>query len=59
MKLRAKLLGLESGGKAIVILNKEDAEELGIASSARVKLSFMNKELTAVANITTKIVDSG
>jgi AMP phosphorylase len=59
MKLRAKLLGLESGGKAIVILNKEDAEELGIASSARVKLIFMNKELTAVANITTKIVDSG
>jgi hypothetical protein len=28
MKLRARLLGIESGGKPVITLNREDAEEL-------------------------------
>jgi AMP phosphorylase len=56
MKLKVKILGLEAGGKPIVILNKENSDELGITSSARVKLRAKGKELTGIANITTKIV---
>jgi AMP phosphorylase len=59
MKLKAKFLGLEAGGKPIIVLNKEDSDELGITSLARVKLAYKGKELTAIANITTKIVNEG
>jgi AMP phosphorylase len=59
MKLRAKFLGLETGGKPIVILNKEDADDLGIRSLGRVHLRFNKHELTAIANITTKVVGKG
>jgi AMP phosphorylase len=57
MKLKAKFLGLETGGKPIVILNKEDAEDLGIRSLGRVRLQHGKKELTAIVNITTKVVE--
>jgi len=59
MKLRAKILGLEAGGKPIVVLNKEDAEDLGIQSLARVRLQFGKKELTAIVNTTIKAVPKG
>jgi AMP phosphorylase len=59
MKLRAKLLGLEAGGKPIVILNHEDAEDLGIKSLGRVKLASKNKKLTAIVNLTTRVVSKG
>lgn len=59
MKLRVKILGLEAGGKPIIILNKEDADEVGIRSLGRVRLQFNKKELTAIVNITTKVVSKG
>jgi len=59
MNLKVKILGLEIGGKAIVILNREDAEELGIRSSGRVKVKYDNKQLTAIVNVTERITNSG
>lgn len=59
MRLRVKLLGLESGGKPIVVMNKEDAEDLGIRSLARVSLRTDKKQLTGIVNITTRIVEKG
>jgi len=59
MRLRAKLLGLETGGKPIVLMNKEDAEDLGIRSLARVVIKFDKKQLTGIVNIATKIVPKG
>ena len=59
MNLKAKILSLETGGKPIVILNKEDADELGIRSSARVKLTYKKKRLTGIVDVTTKIVKKG
>lgn len=52
MKLKTKILGLEAGGKPIVILNKLDADDLGIRSLDRVRLQSNGKELTAIVNIT-------
>ncbi|MDI6807342.1 MAG: thymidine phosphorylase, partial [Candidatus Aenigmarchaeota archaeon] len=57
MRLKAKLLGLETGGKPIVILNKDDCDELGLRSLARIKLHHGKKELTAIVNVTTKFVE--
>jgi AMP phosphorylase len=59
MKLKAKLLGLETGGKPIVILNKEDAGELGIKSLARVKLNYKGKQLVCIVNISSTIIKKG
>jgi len=59
MKLKVKFLGLEAGGKLIVILNQEDAEDLGIRSLGRVRLCSSQKELTAILNITTRVVPKG
>lgn len=56
MKLKSKFLGLETGGKPIVILNKEDAAEIGIRSLGRVSLKIGKKELIAIVNISTKFV---
>lgn len=59
MKLKVKFLGLEAGGKPIVVLNKDDVEDLGIHSLARLRLQFGKKELTAIVNTTTKAVPKG
>lgn len=52
MHLKTEILGVESGGKPIVFLNKLDSEELGIAASSRVILRH-RKELTAIVNLST------
>lgn len=59
MKLKAKILGLETGGKPIVVLNKDDAEDLGVRSLSRVELSHAGKKLTAIANISVRLVERG
>jgi AMP phosphorylase len=56
MKLKSKFLGLETGGKSVVIINKEDAGEIGIRSLGRVRLQFGKKELTAIVNISTRFI---
>lgn len=50
-KLRTKLLGIESGGKPVVTLSREDAEELDVRSGERVRLYYNSKEMTAIVNI--------
>jgi|GEM_PF-146244 thymidine phosphorylase/intein/homing endonuclease len=59
MNLKAKFLGLESGGKPIVILNVEDAGDLGIHSLDRVRISYKKNYVTAIVNVTEKIVEKG
>jgi AMP phosphorylase len=56
MKLKSKFLGLETGGKSVVIINKEDAGEIGIRSLGRVQVQFGKKELTAIVNISTRFI---
>jgi len=59
MKLIAKPINLEVGGKFIVIINKEDAEFLGLHSLDRVRLKFRERELTAIADETAKFTMKG
>ena len=59
MNLKTKILELETGGKPIVVLNKDDADDLGIKGLGRVKIESNKKEMTTIVNITTKLVSSG
>ena len=52
MYLKSDILGIESGGKPIVFLNKSDADELGIRASGRITLRFKKKPLTSIVNTT-------
>ena len=56
MNLKVKFLGLETGGKPIVILNKENADDLGIMSLGRVRVQQGKKQLTAIVNTTTRVI---
>jgi AMP phosphorylase len=59
MKLIVKSIGLEAFGKSVVILNTDDAAELGTRSSGRVRLKGHDKEITALVNTTSRIVKKG
>ena len=55
MHLKADILGIDSGGKPIVFLNKSDADDIGIRASGRITLNFKKKLLTAIVNTTTSV----
>jgi AMP phosphorylase len=59
MRLVARPINLEAGGKYIVILNKEDADFLGLHALDRVSLRCKEKELTAIVDITTRFTMKG
>lgn len=59
MKLKVRFLGFEAGGKSVVVLNKGDAEDLGVSSLGRVRIKFNGKELTAIVNTTAKLISEG
>ncbi len=51
MKLKAKLLDIQAGGRRIVILDDSTASLIGVHSSDRVKITHKNEELVAIVNI--------
>ncbi len=51
MKLKAKILGYQAGGKHIVIIDDEIAEKLDIRSLDRVKIKYGDKEIAAIVNV--------
>lgn len=59
MRFKVDILGIESGGKPIVFLNKHDADEIGVTASGRVRISLDKKEITAIVNISTTSVNMG
>ena len=59
MILKTIFLGLEAGGKSIVILNLDDAERLGVLSLGRVTIRFDEVEKTAIVHTSSKLIDSG
>ena len=58
MKLKAKIYNVETG-KPIVVLNEEDAKELAILVSDRVKISKGGNLMTAIADNTKSFVKEG
>lgn len=59
MKLRAKYLAIETGGKPIVTVSKDDGDELGVLGGERVKLAYNGNEHTAIVNVVTRSVPPG
>ncbi len=59
MKLKVKLLDLEAGGKFIVVLNREDAEDLGVSGLSRVRILSGGRELTAIVNVAARSIAEG
>jgi len=58
MQLKVKILGIDSGGKPFVFLNKKDADELNITASERVTIGKKHK-MTAIVNISSLSIKSG
>jgi AMP phosphorylase len=59
MRLKVDILGIESGGKPIVFLNKFDADEVGVTASGRTRINSKRGGLTAIVNIATTSVKRG
>lgn len=59
MKLRAKPLNLEVGGKPVVIINSADAEALGLHALERVSLKAYGKDLVAIVDIAKSFAQQG
>ena len=51
MKLKARLLEIQAGGRRIAILDNETASFLGVHSSDRVKITYKQECLNAIVNI--------
>ena len=50
MKFKVKLLGIDAGGKPIIIMDDEYASLLGIHSSDRVEITYKKESATDNAN---------
>ncbi len=65
MKLKVKIVDLDAGGKEIVILNNDDARELGVHPLERVilydhkKIAGKQFNITAIVNVSHKNVHRG
>lgn len=51
MKLRAKLLDIQAGGRRIAIIDEETAALLGVHSSDRLRISYKNRQIIAIVNV--------
>lgn len=58
MKLRARFYAIQAD-KPIVILNDEDAKELGVFVSSRVKIKCKDQKITAIVDTTETLVRAG
>lgn len=59
MRLKAKLTGIESGSVFVVMLNPQDAAELGVHSTDRVKVSNKGREAVCIVDISKSWVNRG
>lgn len=59
LRMTARLLTLDAGGKRIVVLNESDAKELGVRSLDRVRILADSHELRAIVNTTPKLIREG
>ncbi|MCD6477132.1 MAG: AMP phosphorylase [Candidatus Aenigmarchaeota archaeon] len=59
MKLIVKPIEFETGGKPILIMNKQDAEFLGLHSSDRVLIKSKKKKIISIIDISDKLVSPG
>jgi AMP phosphorylase len=55
MQLKADILGIDSGGRPIVFLNKLDADEIGVTASGRIRITSKNNTITVLVGIATTV----
>jgi AMP phosphorylase len=53
LKLKARLLDIQAGGRRITILDDDTASLLGVHSSDRVNITYNKQKITAIVNIAT------
>ena len=58
VSFRVRTLGIDSG-KPIVILTEDDASDLGVKSSSRVRVNSSKREITAIVNIASTMIPNG
>lgn len=51
MDFKVWILGIRSGGKQIIVIDREDASQLGVYSSDRVEITYKDKRIIAITNI--------
>jgi AMP phosphorylase len=59
LKLKARTIDIETGGKPIALLNKEDAADLGIHSTDRINVKNGSDAHTFIVDVTNEIVRHG
>jgi AMP phosphorylase len=59
MRLKTRFLDLEAGETLVAVLNKEDADELGLKAVDRVRLSAGDREIVAILDVATETVSKG
>ena len=59
MKLRTKYLDIQAGETLVAILNRDDADELGLKAVDRVRLTAGEKEIVAILDVATETVRQG
>jgi AMP phosphorylase len=58
MKLKARLYPIESG-RPVVVLNDEDAKDLAVYVTGRVRVTHEDRSITAIADTTASMVSEG
>lgn len=56
MQLKARPLDLDSGGKFVVVINRENADEMGLGPLDRVKIVLGRKYAVGIADTTDRVV---
>ena len=59
MMFVCRRIGLETGGKPVAIFNRKDAEDMGIRGLSRVKITYREKCVTAIVNLSEKMIPVG
>jgi len=55
MKIGTMPLGIEAGGKLIVVMDNETAEDLGIRSLDRIRINYGEKRIIAIVNVASNL----
>ncbi len=59
MRFETKFMDLQAGETLVAILNKEDADELGLKAVDRVRLAADEREIVAILDVATETIKKG
>ncbi len=59
MRLKAKFMDIQAGETLVAVLNKDDAEELGLKAIDRVRISTEDRDIVAILDVATETIKKG